>query len=661
MRTMNPGTVVVMLIMTASPAGPLLAGTDVQAGKVGSGGGPIVGSTVTLYSTGPEKGSGAISLGTSQSGPGGRFRISYTAPSNDDAVLYLIADGPEDGVRLATVLGTGGFPDRVTINERTTVATAHAMAQYIVGDNIGGKSPGVQNAAAILRNLVDLKTGKIGHVLRTPPNGNRTSTMRAFNSLANMLAGCVSGDADCLPLFLLATPPGGDIPDNTLQAAVNIAHHSWQNNAALYVVSMMFEHYHPTLQNPPVTWTLALKFVGNGHEFDGPGRVAFDADGNAWSNQNYTFHQNHSQPACDSKILSRLTPTGEVFPGAPYTGGGLSGAGFGCAIDPNGDIWVGNFGFFGLTCPCDLIPAANSVSRFSSDGVPLSPPGGFTQGCITAAQATIPDQAGNIWIANQCGGTITLYRNGNPEDYWIYFIADDQLCNPPEPCPPCPPFSGTGPKPFAIAVDGDGNAWISNNAGDNALASVFQLSPDGVLLKTVGADPDPEVGVDRPMGVTVDSVGNVWVSNSAIVTLPCAACDFFEDYGTLDGKDEGFFSVMKLDSEGNQVGLLKDGGLFIPWGLAVDGNDDIWVANFASYRVSHFSGATGEPIAPDGYHSDALQRNTGISIDPSGNVWLTNNWLPVPVPTNPGGDGLVMFIGLAAPVKTPLIGPVQQP
>jgi hypothetical protein len=29
--------------------------------------------------------------------------------------------------------------------------------------------------------------------------------------------------------------------------------------------------------------------------------------------------------------------------------------------------------------------------------------------------------------------------------------------------------------------------------------------------------------------------------------------------------------------------------------------------------------------------------------------------------TNPSGDGLVVFIGLAAPVKTPLLGPPQQP
>ena len=52
------------------------------------------------------------------------------------------------------------------------------------------------------------------------------------------------------------------------------------------------------------------------------------------------------------------------------------------------------------------------------------------------------------------------------------------------------------------------------------------------------------------------------------------------------------------------------------------------------------------------YMIDALVRNPGVSIDPSGNVWLCNNWLIDPIRTNPGGDGLVVFIGLAAPVKT---------
>jgi hypothetical protein len=64
------------------------------------------------------------------------------------------------------------------------------------------------------------------------------------------------------------------------------------------------------------------------------------------------------------------------------------------------------------------------------------------------------------------------------------------------------------------------------------------------------------------------------------------------------------------------------------------------------------------PISPDGtgYTSDALIRNTAVAIDPSGNVWLANNWKEIPIQRNPGGNAIVVMVGAAAPVKTPLIG-----
>lgn len=102
------------------------------------------------------------------------------------------------------------------------------------------------------------------------------------------------------------------------------------------------------------------------------------------------------------------------------------------------------------------------------------------------------------------------------------------------------------------------------------------------------------------------------------------------------------------------------GGLTIPWGITVDGNDNVWVANFGKKRLSQFCGLrpatcppgidTGDPISPDGtgYGFDGLVRSTGLAIDPSGNVWVTNNWKTVPVQTNPGGYQIVAFVGLAA-------------
>ena len=114
------------------------------------------------------------------------------------------------------------------------------------------------------------------------------------------------------------------------------------------------------------------------------------------------------------------------------------------------------------------------------------------------------------------------------------------------------------------------------------------------------------------------------------------------------------------------------GGLYMPWGIAVDGNDNVLVANFNGRRLSYLCGAdpsncppgfeTGDPISPDeGYVFEGFVRATAVQIDPSGNVWLTNNWETVPAPTNPGGHQMVVFIGLAAPVKTPLIAAPRKP
>ena len=105
--------------------------------------------------------------------------------------------------------------------------------------------------------------------------------------------------------------------------------------------------------------------------------------------------------------------------------------------------------------------------------------------------------------------------------------------------------------------------------------------------------------------------------------------------------------------------------------MPIDGDDNVWVSNFAEQRISQFCGVktwkcppgseTGDPISPDGtgYFFDGLVRVTAVEVDPSGNVWATNNWKLIPVQTNPGGYEVVVFVGAAEPVKTPLIGTPQ--
>jgi hypothetical protein len=126
-----------------------------------------------------------------------------------------------------------------------------------------------------------------------------------------------------------------------------------------------------------------------------------------------------------------------------------------------------------------------------------------------------------------------------------------------------------------------------------------------------------------------------------------------------------------------------DGGKSIngPWGIAVDGNDNVWVANAFGRSVTHLCGArlencppgakTGDPISPPGGYTGGVQITTDVAIDPAGNVWVANNWdrpdegfkrMPEPtLSTRFGGNGTVVFFGLAKPVKTPLIGPPRAP
>ncbi|MBF0517816.1 MAG: hypothetical protein HQK97_12010 [Nitrospirae bacterium] len=598
-----------------------------QKGVVLNGQTPLASATVTLYRAGAQRGMTDVVLGSAQSDDNGNFTISYTTPTDTNAVLYMIADGAinimESPVRLATVLGTAPVSDSLSanavINERTTVATAYAMAQFINGRNISGTSPGLQNAAAIVQNIVDITTGNVGAVLSSSPNGTATSTMSQFNTLANLLACCVGMPRVCRLLFALATPPGSSAPQDTLQAIVNIAHYPWQNAWQLYALSKAGP-YTPALASAPDAWTLALKYTGNGREFDGPGNMAVDKDGNVWVTNNYEFNSDPSESVCGGKLLMKLTPTGSDAVGAPFSGGGIDGTGFGIGIDTNGDVWLSNFGFQGKGCITP--PASNSVSKFSSAGVALSPNNGFTSGGISSPQGTASDQSGSIWIANYDNNSITQYPLGNPNAPLM--------------------FKNVGlDKPFGLAIDGKGNAWIASSGND----SVIALAPDGTPLT---GSPFTGGGIKNPLGITVDSLGNVWTANS------------------LGG------SVTLIRSDSRLPQQLAGGGLTTPWGIAVDGDDNVWVANFEGQRLTQLCGAkhwrcptgyrTGDPISQNtGYTSDALVRNTGVVIDPSGNVWVANNWKSIPVQTNPGGDGLVVFIGLAAPVKTPMIGTPQQP
>lgn len=622
-----------------------------QRGWVRSDDRAVTESRVRLYQAGTGRESGATLLGESTTNAAGAFHIDYAAPDDDGALLYLVANGGSavfgqmattgGPIRFATVIGTGTPPGQIVVNERTTVATAYAFAQFLTDRDISGVAPGPKNAAMMMQNMVDIETGDIGNVLAGAPNGTETQTMPEFNSLANLLASCArSTDSDpCDTLFALATPPGGTAPDNTLQAVLNIAHYPGNNAGSLFNQSTTSAVYQPTLDAAPATWTIALRFVGTGKEIDGPGNFAFDADGNAWVGNNYVYTRSPFKTACGGQQLLRFDPSGKHFPGAPYEGGGVYGVGYGTIIDKDGNVWVSNFGFQGKGC--EEKQYDKSLSKFSPDGEALSPDRkGYKQGDILRPQGMASDSDGNIWTASCGNDSLVVYPKGKP----------GKAKN----------FSGFGiRKPFDVTTDADGNVWTAGNRNNR----VAKLDPDGKLrfLSKRG-----DGGLKLPMGIVADAKGNAWVASSGVIAAPCYLGE------SLNKPRIGEGSVILFGRHGKVKGSFTGGGVLIPWGISLDGDGNVWVSNFGGERLTHFCGAnpktcpaglkTGDPISPDtGYAFDGLVRNTAAMVDPSGNVWVANNWLAKPIQTNPGGRQLVIFVGLGAPTKAPVVGPPQRP
>jgi hypothetical protein len=649
------------LVVALMPGTALAKGSGTISGTV-----PLRGMNVQLMAALPGDRL-PVRLGTARSGTGGAFAVHYKG-ARPNQVAYLLATRPggaaEAGYpiygqsyRLGAALGEGAIPRTVKVNERTTVAMGFAMAQFVgVGGVVVGQNPGLRNAAAMSGDLVDLGGG-LSKVLRDFPNGKSTSTLPTFNALANLLTICRRQDLGCVRLLSKARTPGGAPARDTLAAAVNIARYPWHDVRGLYKLSLAAAHrrgtWSPALAQgeAPDAWTLALRFEGDPPGMDGPGNFAIDAEGNIWVANNYAYSRESRVPACGSDKVFKFTPTGQTYPGAPYVGGGLSGVGFGITIDPSNRVWLGNFGFEGKGCETE----ANhyTASTFSLSGKPLSPPGGWEVGGISWPQGTVTDQQGSIWLANCGNDSVTKIEEGDPTKAVNF---EEGLITAGSPVG----FE----RPFGAAVNAQGDVFVTGNSSD----SVVKLSPAGKVLNLASGG-----GLHLPMGVAGDSNGYMWVSNSKWVVAPCPGKVAPKQVEEKLGKGGGDVTLLKPSGEPIGEDPITGAGLNNPWGIAVDGADQVWVANFGGQRLSELCGTEprdcppgkrhpGAAISPStGYGFDGLVRNTGVAIDPSGNVWLANNWKNAPIQTNPGGYQIVAYLGLASPLRSPQIGPPEQP
>jgi hypothetical protein len=682
-RTIIPSVLTWPLIAACAALGisvpsPSSAG-EIQ-GQVAGAGAPIAGSIVTLWAA---SAGAPRQLGQAHTGPDGRFSLDTDTQGAD---VYLVAKGGRPtannaggdnaAITLLAVLGSTP-PASVVVNEMTTVGSVWTNAQFLDGDALKGNALGLKIAAGNVPDFVDVRTGGWGTIIQDSLNSSQTTTMANFATLADLLSACVTQIKanSCGKLFAAATPPAGGPPADTLAAAESIARYPWYQPDRLFLLldesypvpagkPMRAVPFMPYLSFPPSAWVLPLKVDGGGYRAGG--EAAFDSEGNLWVGDNFTVGwQAHDTlwQGNATKFAPNGTPLSPMTSG--FTGGGMMGGTFGAAVDAKDNAWLSSYG-------------GQSIAVFDKAGKPLTPPEGITfGGRLGLMQGVLVAPNGDVWVLGLSKNQLVHFPQGDLSKGEIVCEGRD--------VEPCKSFLG----PFHLAIDQQDRIWVSNGFGRHVTR--FPASdPSKAQTFTSGWSGS---------GLAVDSQGNVWVTNRLGSSARGAVviADAIATFKTGGNADEVVVRAMGRQTggyyEGGSVTLLRPdgseypgspftgGGLPGPWAAAVDGNDNVWISNFAAPdgKITELCGTrsgacppgmkTGDQLSPPGgYAGGGLQLETGIVIGPAGDVWVMNNWQtidscfgapPEAVSTHCGGQGAVVFFGMAKPVRTPLIGPAR--
>lgn len=178
---------------------------------------------------------------------------------------------------------------------------------------------------------------------------------------------------------------------------------------------------------------------------------------------------------------------------------------------------------------------------------------------------------------------------------------------------PCKSFLG----PFHLAIDQQDRIWVTNGAG--AHATRFPASDPSKAEKF-------STGWSGS-GLGIDSQGNVWVTNRlgnsirgeltvadmiARLELGGNADEVLTRTMSKHRGGDGSVTLLKPDGSEYPGSPFKGGGLPGPWAAAIDGNDNVWVSNFAAPNspITQLCGVRTENCPPG--------TKTGDQISPLG-------------------------------------------
>jgi hypothetical protein len=408
---------------------------------------------------------------------------------------------------------------------------------------------GIANAFANAANLASLSTGAAlsttpagnGVVPQTEIN-------MLANILASCVNSTGPSSATCSALFTNA-PSGGStstLPTDTATAAINIAHNPGANLSALFGIMPSAVAFVPTLAYQPNDFSILLAFNGGGLGVSGssPQALAIDELGDVWVASGFgpivkfassgailsgTNGFNDGTPADDygyigdiniaidldgnawtttkANSVAKISSSGAILSGA----GGITGLGgepIGIAIDSGNDAWIDGPGTYG-----------SIASKISNSGVVLSGTNGYTGGGMNSPIGIGLDGSGSAWIANLYGESIAKLSSSGTA------ISGSNG------------FTGGGIGTVGgLALDATGDVWVvSSDNGASLPGGVTKLSNSGSVLFGTSAN-NPEGNLQQPQCIAIDGAGNAWITNE----FPYSYIMQLSNSGTLLSPPNGY-------------------------------------------------------------------------------------------------------------------------
>ena len=617
---------------------------------------------------------------------------------NNRYIALMAALGACSGLSSATF---------VNVDEVTTVGAVWALQQFLaaptgtaasayasqgggttgiavnIGANsgpVGGYGPdavqsqqaGLVNAFTMVNNLVNNSSGLAGS-----SNSAVTAYNAKINTIANTLAACVNSDGAtsnlCSTLMADATV-GSQAPADTLQAAYLMAQNPMNNVATLVALGTASSPFQPTLASTTANLDLTLQVAfaptyGASSGFSGANavynaqQIAIDENGNAWL---LNKSASGNTGGLTGSFVSEIGVNGAVLSGPfqSYTvSGGFTSIASPCptesmslsssvayqmAIDQNSYLWVGNYGETTITCAGSSY--VRSLMRIDTDTATVAT-GYWEEGDV---EAVTVDGSNNVWWAGQ-NTTYQAFVDGTSE--WTSSSG------------------GLGTNPSGAAVDTLGNVWIDDGTTCTAgtttgAAGVLYELPSATISSTptisngfyntgdtacTGGTQTTTAVQANVIALATDANDGVWAANQN----PSQVTYFAP-------QSNSWTTAVSSSSTIPTTGAaeVSTGNLNAPQGIAVDGANNAWVVgnstntgatsdSLEEFSVSLASGSGN--IASINTLADYIFPSTAspfphyehsVSIDPSGNLWISSGTSSV--------NWVTVVVGLAAPVVTPL-------